>query len=52
MTAGLGVPSTLTWKGSSSTAPETPAGVVTAAIRNAAARAVISTQPPLIIWQM
>jgi hypothetical protein len=27
VTAGLGVPSTLTWNGSSSTAPEIPAGV-------------------------
>ena len=32
VTAGLGVPSTLTWNGSSRTAPEMPAGVASAAI--------------------
>src|ERR1035438_3127654 len=32
--------------------PHPPAGVVTAAITNAAARAVIWAQAPLIIWQM
>ena len=31
VTAGLGVPSTLTWNGSSKTAPEIPAGVASAA---------------------
>jgi hypothetical protein len=31
VTAGLGVPSTLTWNGSSNTAPEIPAGVATTA---------------------
>ena len=45
VTAGLGVPSTLTWKGSSSTAPDTPAGVATTAITNAAASATSSVQP-------
>jgi hypothetical protein len=45
VTAGLGVPSTLTWKGSSSTAPETPAGVATTAMAYATARAAISVQP-------
>jgi hypothetical protein len=34
VTAGLGVPSTLTWKGSS-TAPEMPAGVATAEMAKA-----------------
>jgi hypothetical protein len=33
--AGLGTPSTLSWMGSRSTAPETPAGVVTSASRKA-----------------
>jgi hypothetical protein len=32
VTAGLGVPSTLTWNGSSRTAPEMPAGVAIAAM--------------------
>ena len=32
VTAGLGVPRTLTWNGSSSTAPEIPAGVASTAI--------------------
>jgi hypothetical protein len=32
VTAGLGVPSTLTWNGSSSTAPEIPAGVARTAM--------------------
>ncbi|MGH3288237.1 MAG: hypothetical protein ACRDPD_26740 [Streptosporangiaceae bacterium] len=45
VTDGLGVPSTLTWNGSSSTAPEMPAGVVTAAIAYAATRATTSVQP-------
>ncbi len=31
VTAGFGVPSTLTWKGSSRTAPEIPAGVASTA---------------------
>ena len=35
VTDGLGTPSTLTCTGSSSTAPDTPAGVVTSAIRKA-----------------
>jgi hypothetical protein len=34
VTAGLGRRSTLSWTGSSRTAPETPAGVVMSAIRN------------------
>ena len=45
VTDGLGVPSTVTWNGSRSTAPEIPAGVVTTAIRYAAARATTSVQP-------
>ena len=45
MTAGLGVPSTLTWNGSSSTAPEMPAGVASIAMTNAAARATTSSSP-------
>jgi hypothetical protein len=45
VTAGLGVPSTLTWNGSSKTAPETPAGVASTAIAYAAARATISVHP-------
>ena len=40
-----GVPSTLTWNGSSRTAPEIPAGVVSAEIRKAASRATSSVQP-------
>jgi hypothetical protein len=39
VTAGLGVPSTLTWKGSKSTAPETPTGLATLATTNAATMA-------------
>ena len=45
VTAGLGVPSTLTWNGSSSTAPEIPAGVDSTEITNAATRATTSVQP-------
>jgi hypothetical protein len=45
VTAGLGVPSTLTWNGSSSTAPEIPAGVARTAMTKAAARATTSVQP-------
>ena len=45
VTAGLGVPSTLTWNGSSSTAPEIPAGVASTAMANAATRAATSVQP-------
>jgi hypothetical protein len=45
VTAGLGVPSTLTWKGSGSTAPEMPAGVATTAMTYAAASAATSFQP-------
>ena len=45
MTAGLGVPSTLTWNGSSSTAPEIPAGAATTAMTYAAASAATSVQP-------
>src|ERR1017187_7708301 len=51
VTAGLGVPRTLTWNGSSSTAPEIPAGVASTAIAKAAARATSSAQPPLTIRQ-
>jgi hypothetical protein len=32
VTAGLGVPRTLTWNGSNKTAPEMPAGVVNTAM--------------------
>jgi len=42
---GLGVPSTPTWNGSSSTAPETPAGVAGTAIANAAVSATTSGHP-------
>jgi hypothetical protein len=45
VTDGPGVPSTLTWNGSSSTAPEIPAGVVSAEIRKAATSATSSVQP-------
>ena len=45
MTAGLGVPSTLTWNGSSKTAPEMPAGVAVTAIPKAATRATIMVHP-------
>ena len=45
VTAGLGVPRTLTWNGSRSTAPEIPAGVATTAITYAAASATASRQP-------
>jgi hypothetical protein len=45
VTAGLGVPSTLTWNGSSNTVPEIPAGVASTAMTNAAARATSSVQP-------
>jgi len=45
VTAGLGVPSTLTWNGSSSTAPEIPAGVASTAMTNAAPSAAASVQP-------
>ena len=45
VTAGLGVPSTLTWNGSSRTAPEIPAGVATAETMKAAARATASVHP-------
>jgi hypothetical protein len=45
VTAGLGVLSTLTWNGSSKTAPEIPAGVATTAMTNAAAKAATSLQP-------
>jgi len=45
VTAGLGVPRTLTWKGSSRTAPEIPAGVATPAIAKDAAKATTSVQP-------
>jgi hypothetical protein len=45
VTAGLGVPSTLTWNGSSSTAPDTPAGVAATATPKAAASATTWVQP-------
>jgi len=53
VTAGLGVPSTLTWNGSSSTAPEIPAGVASdsnsqrrpAACDSTTLRSVDSAQP-------
>ena len=45
VTAGLGVPSTLTWNGSSSTAPDTPAGLASTATTNADTRATICVQP-------
>ena len=45
VTAGLGVPSTLTWNGSSSTAPEIPAGVDSTAIPYAAATDTTSVHP-------
>ena len=47
MTAGLGVPSTLTWNGSSSTAPEIPAGVARTAMTKAAARAATTSVQPV-----
>ncbi len=46
VTAGLGVSSTLTWNGSSSPAPDTPAGVASTATPNAAATATTSVQLP------
>jgi hypothetical protein len=46
VTAGLGVPSTLTWNGSSSTAPDTPVGVASTATPNTAATATTSVQFP------
>jgi hypothetical protein len=49
VTAGLGVPRTLTWNGSS-TAPDTPPGVATATITSPAANAVASAHAPLITW--
>jgi hypothetical protein len=42
VTAGLDVPSTLTWKGRSRTAPEIPAGVASTTMACAPARATIS----------
>ena len=45
VTAGLGVPSTLTWNGSNSTAPEMPAGVAATAMAKAATRAAASVHP-------
>lgn len=42
---GAGVPRTLTWNGSSSTAPEIPAGAASSAIENAASSATISVYP-------
>ena len=39
VTAGDGVPRTLTWNGRSKTAPLTPAGLVTVAMTSAAAKA-------------
>jgi hypothetical protein len=45
VTDGLGLPRTLTWNGSRSTAPEMPAGVVTTEIAYAATRATASVQP-------
>ena len=45
MTAGLGVPGTLTWNGSSKTAPEIPAGAASTAMPYAATSAVTSVQP-------
>jgi hypothetical protein len=45
VTAGLGVPSTLTWNGSSRTAPDTPAGVATTATLKATASATTWVQP-------
>ncbi|GEM_PF-4697822 len=45
MTAGLGVPSTLTWNGSSKTALEIPADVASAAMPYAATSAATSVQP-------
>ena len=45
VTDGLGVPSTLTWNGSRSTAPEIPAGVASAAMPYAATNATTSVQP-------
>ena len=47
VTAGLGVPSTLTWKGSKRTAPETPAGLAKVATKNAAMNATGKTHKPL-----
>jgi hypothetical protein len=46
VTAGLGVPSTLTWNGNSSTAPDTPAGAASTATPKAAAAATASVQFP------
>ena len=46
MTDGLGVPRTLTWKGRSNTAPETPAGLARAAMPNDAASATTYSQTP------
>jgi hypothetical protein len=45
VTAGLGVPSTLTWNGSSKTAPEMPAGVAVTAIPKAASSATAAVHP-------
>src|SRR5215471_14257735 len=47
VTAGLGVPRTLTWNGSKRTAPDTPAGLARAAITNAATSATRYTHGPL-----
>ena len=45
VTAGLGVPSTLTWKGSSSTAPEIPAGATPRRDHECRRSATICVQP-------
>jgi hypothetical protein len=50
VTAGLGVPRTLTWNGSRRTAPEMPTGVATAETAKAAARAAASVQPVPGTW--
>jgi hypothetical protein len=44
-TAGLGMPSTLTWNGSSRTAAEMPAGMAMAETVKAAVRATASVHP-------
>jgi hypothetical protein len=39
VTAGLGVPRTVTWNGSSRTAPDTPAGLASIEMMNEASKA-------------
>jgi hypothetical protein len=46
VTAGLGVPRTLTWNGSKRTAPETPAGLANEATRRDATNATGKTEMP------